>query len=242
MLEGLRRSVGERGGQIKQPKIGITLAQLEGMLEGLSVKAQAAAPGSIAQLKCLRDKAVLVLGFFGWLRGGELSGAEVSRLKSSARSYDLSIPKAKTDQHSKGHLQVVPKRPKSGVPVGEIIAAYLGGLRAHGLAAPQAPLFPHFAWGKVTPGKRMTGAAVSAVVRDGIDYINGRLAAAGRTKRLDRNRRAGHSLRRGGLNHGFDCGLSREARQVLGRWRAEASQDDYVEWCHKHRLACAETM
>ena len=241
MVEGLARMIGERGGQVVCPKVGITLPQLRVMLRGLDASARAAAPGSVAELLHRRDAAILALGFFGWLRAGELAAPVVAHLRETVHSYDLSILKSKTDQHGKGHLQVIAKWPSSGVPVGAILGSYLSGLRARGLAAASAPLFPHVVRGRVTK-KHLGGNVVTNVVRAGIDHINRLAILAGKPARLDRRRRAGHSLRRGGFNHGFDSGIGREARQVLGRWRGEASQDTYVEWRHKHRLAVAMSM
>lgn len=167
----------------------------------------------------------------------------MKHLARAATHYAFFLPKSKADQRAKGHTQTLALRTHSGVPIGAILDEYVTLLARHGVLAPEAPLFPHTTTKAVT-GKHMTGAgaAVTDIVRSSLLDLARRAAAAGVPWDLDPARYASHSLRRGGLNHAMDCGLPREARQVLGRWRGERSQDDYIVWDLAHRIAFCANM
>ena len=235
LVEGLRRQIGAKGRQVVRRMAALTLEQLRGMLADLRRIAQAAGDGSAKAFQAERDAAILALGFYGWLRAGEITAATVGCLKRSGGALKLQLRKSKTDPLCKGFEQIIPCSPASGVAVGAIVGKHLSNLRQRGLHDGTAALFPHVLYGKVQK-RRMGPNVVTNVVRAGVDALNRQAAAAGKSGRLERKLFAGHSLRRGGCSHAFKHGLSREERQLLGRWRSDRSQDTYIEWCAEQRL------
>jgi len=242
VLEGCRRRIGRAGRQVVSKKTGLTLPQLRIMLRELREAAARAPAGGVEDFRCKRDAAILGVGFFGWLRGGELTNALVRQLTSRKHELRFWLPGAKTDQKRHGHMQVIAKFPRSGLPVGDIVDDYLAALRLRSLDGPDEPLFPGIAHNRIQAGRTMGRNVVTSVVRAGVDTINRLAEAAGAAKRLSRAKRAGHSLRRGGYNHGVDSGMTREHRRVYGRWKQDKSQDAYFEWRAQRRLAVAEML
>lgn len=243
-LEGWRRANGARGANVITPKLPFTILMLKLALADLHVRAQAAPPGSGLLFRCRRDAALLTFGFFSLLRKSELAAARLRDLSLAATYCVLRIPKAKADQLAKGHFQYFSYLTASGVDIGAILGTYLAELRAHNLDAADAPLFPHISRNGIARGVFMPrkGEAITDVVRDVLSRMVQAAAAVGIQLVLDPALWASHSLRRGGLNHAIDCDISREARQVLGRWHGEDSQDDYIFWDATRRLAFTAAM
>jgi hypothetical protein len=243
-LAGWRRELGARGANIVAPKLPFTIHMLKLALSDLATRAGAEAPGSVACFRYRRDALLLAFGFFGLLRKSEQAAARVGHLSLASHYCVLHIPKSKSDQLAKGHHQYFSYITGSGIDLGAILRAYLDELRARGLDSASAPLFPHVTRDAVVAGLSMPGKGepITNIVRDALRRISALAAASGLLIVLDPSLWASHSLRRGGLNHAMNCNISREARQVLGRWHGEDSQDDYIFWDVARRLAFTVAM
>lgn len=243
-LTGWRKALGARGANSVTPKLPFTILMLKLALSDLAKRAERAPHGGLERFRCRRDALLLTFGFFGLLRKSEVAAARCCDLGLATHHCALHIPKSKSDQLAKGHDQYFSFTTNSGVDVGHILRSYLAELRARGLDAPHAPLFPHISRGGISAGVHMPGKgeAITEVVRSALAGITTLAAAAGIHIVLDPALWASHSLRRGGLNHAMNCNISREARQVLGRWYGEDSQDAYITWDAARRVAFTAAM
>lgn len=136
----------------------------------------------------LRDKALLLCGFYGAFRRSELVALRCSDLseekdKSGRPVVVVTVRRSKTDQEGRGMTKAIfaaPKEFKNVCPVRAlrdwISAAGLGG---------EDPLFPSIKKGGKVTGAALSGHAVAHIIQK-------RAAAAGVELEL-----SGHSLRRG---------------------------------------------
>lgn len=134
-----------------------------------------------AQLRDLRDLAILCLGFMTGLRRSELVALDVADLTRSGRGLRVRVRRSKRDQVGVGRDVVVFRKTGPTCPV----AAVEGWLAAAGIQ--DGPVFVGVdRYGNARHGKRLTDQVVRTVVKD-------RARAAG----LNVERLSGHSLRAG---------------------------------------------
>ena len=240
-MEGWKREIGQRGGNVVKPKLPFTVDMLKLELDYLDAQARQAAraAGCTLAFRARRDALILIFGFFGLLRKSEIAAARVGLVHFTLLYLALRIPRAKADQLSVGHTQFFSFQTASGVDIGYFFHAYLAELRARGLDGADAPLFPHVTSAGIAKSKFMpsAGSCISAMVQAALQRIAAAAARVGLVLNIDPSLYASHSLRRGGLNHALDCGIPREARQVMGRWSGESSQDTYIMWDVPQRVA-----
>jgi integrase len=164
------------------------------------------------RLADVRDRALLLIGFAGCLRRGELVGLDVADVAVTRDGLALTVRGSKTDQE------------RSGAQVGLAYGSYL----------PTCPVRSWTAWrsaaelddgpafravtkhGTVRPG-RLTAGSVARIVQR-------RVAAVG----LDPAEFGGHSLRSGFATAAARAGVADRAIMRQGRWRSAASLDGYV--------------
>jgi len=130
--------------------------------------------------KGLRDKALILVGFFGALRRSELVGLNVEDVEFVPEGAILTIRKSKTDQEGRGRE----------VPIGYAKRADLCPVRAlqayiNALGRTQGPLFVSMRKSQYTQS-RLSTDAVARIVKDYADRLG-----------LDPRRFGGHSLRAG---------------------------------------------
>lgn len=148
-------------------------------------------------LKDARDRALLLLGFAGGLRRSELVGLDVADIEHVCQGIVLHLRRSKTDQEGHGQKIGIPHGRTRWCPVGAL-DAWLSASRIDE-GAVFRPVDRH---GRVQ-GARLSGEAVSAVVKAGV-------AAVG----IDPTAFSGHSLR---------AGLATSAAQAgVPTWRIRA--------------------
>lgn len=234
-LKGIRRSIGEKGGNVVRRKLPLTLPLLKLMLADLDTRGDAAPRHSTERFRCRRDAVALVLGFHGMLRKLELAAATLGDLSFRISHWELVLPWSKVDQTRRGCTQWFALRTRSGLDLNTRLRRYTSALRAAGFGARDA-LLPNIAHEKVLrshmPGH---GVAIAALVKEGITRVASLAAGAGVLLRLEPGDYSLHSLRRGGCNHAVRCGHSREAIMVFGRWASDAV-DAYRVWDDVERI------
>jgi len=143
-----------------------------------------------ADLRGLRDRALLLLGFAGALRRSELVALDVEDLEETAEGLLVRIRRSKTDQEGAGDFVSIPHgsrlRPVAGVRA---------WLEAAGIT--EGPIFRSIKKGGSVTLERLSDRSVAHVIKQ-------RAEAAG----FDPNVFSGHSLRAGfvtsALHHGAD--------------------------------------
>ena len=175
VLSGIRRSIGTaatRKAPATADVVRVILAEVPQDLRGL------------------RDRALLLLGFAGALRRSELVAINVSDIEETAEGLLVHIRKSKTDQEGTGDFVSVPHgsrlRPVAGV---------MAWLQAAGIV--EGPLFRSIKKGGLVTPERLSDRSVAKIVKR-------RAEAAG----FDPAIFSGHSLRAGfvtaALHHGAD--------------------------------------
>ncbi|MGH7041134.1 MAG: site-specific integrase, partial [Acetobacteraceae bacterium] len=210
-LAGISRQAA-RQGYTPQKKVAATAPLLRQILAPIP-----------ADLRGLRDRALLLTGFAGALRRSELAPIRVEHLEKTARGLRLTLPQTKGSQTDAvivplpyGHTELCPVR---------ALAAWLA---AAGITT--GPVFRRI-WlpRKARPGEpaplprigslAITPWAVAAIVK-------ARAAAAGFGGRDF----GGHSLKRGALTTGMDRGEHPAKLKRLGRHKSFDVLGEYLEF------------
>jgi integrase len=164
VLAGIRRSIGTAVTR----KAPITVKAVRAMLEEMP-----------DDLRGLRDRALLLIGFAGALRRSELVALDVADLEEGAEGIFVRIKRSKTDQEGQGDFVSIPHgfrlRP---------VAALKAWLQAAGVT--EGPIFRSINKGGQLTRQRLSDRSVA-------DIIKKRSATAG----LDAKALSGHSLRSG---------------------------------------------
>ena len=142
-----------------------------------------------ANLKGLRDRALLLIGFAGALRRSELVALNIEDIEEAPDGMKITIHRSKTDQEGAGQTIAIPFG-KISCPV----AALKEWITAAGIGS--GALFRSVnRHGKV--GERLTDQSVSDIVKEHAKRL-----------RLDPKQFAGHSLRAGFLTSAASRGAS----------------------------------
>jgi len=143
LLRTVRRTLGTAPRRAKRP---FTLEMLE------RVKWR---PGFAG----IRDRAMLLVGFYGALRIRELVGLNIEDVTEHERGYIITIWRSKTDQEGRGRYVAIPRGGRLGPA--EALKAWLDVLREHGYTS--GPLFRQVQRGSVYPGRIPVQTAQRAV-------------------------------------------------------------------------------
>jgi integrase len=158
-----------------------------------------------------RDRALLLVGFAGGLRRSELVGLDVSDLEFVREGLILTLRRSKTDQEGKGRRIGVPHARGRWCPVREVrtwmeLAGITGG-----------PLFRWLRKGGAVAGDRLSGEAVSALIKRRARGIG-----------LDQAKFSGHSLRAGFVTSAARAGIATHLiRQQTGH-ASDATMSRYI--------------
>jgi integrase len=174
-------------------------------------------------LRGLRDRAVLLVGFAGALRRSEIAAIAVERLEPTERGLVLALPQTKGSQAAAvrvplpyGSTELCPVR---AIGRWRAAAAIEAGPLFRRLWAP-GPTRP----GGVPPLPRVGTAPLSA--QSVGDIVQARAAAAG----FDPAAFGGHSLKRGALTTGMSRGAHPAQLKRLGRHKRFDTLGEYLEF------------
>lgn len=141
-------------------------------------------------IRGLRDRALLLLGFAGALRRSELVALDVADIEEDAEGLHVRIKRSKTDQEGAGDFVSIPYGSRL-----RPVAALRAWLEAANITG--GPIFRSIGKGGVPASERLTDRSVATIVKK-------RVEAAG----FDPALFSGHSLRAGfvtsALHHGAD--------------------------------------
>ncbi|NKE48670.1 site-specific integrase [Roseomonas frigidaquae] len=174
-------------------------------------------------LRGLRDRALLIVGFAGALRRAEIAAIEVERLVPTERGLVLELPQTKGSQAAAVRIPL-PYGSTELCPVRAIA-------RWRAAAAIDAgPLFRRI-WApgparlsRIPPRPRIGDAPLS--LQSVGDIVQARAAAAG----FDPAAFGGHSLRRGALTTGMNRGVHPAQLKRLGRHKRFDTLGEYLEF------------
>lgn len=205
-----RKAASRRLGVAPHQKAAATLDVTRGIVSGITGKS----------LVDLRDKALLLCGFYGAFRRSELVGLRCSDLseekdKSGRPVVVVTVRKSKTDQEGRGMTKAIfaaSKEFKSVCPV----RALREWISAAGLAGDDC-LFPSIKKGGKVSGVALSGHAVAHIIQN-------RAASAGVELEL-----SGHSLRRGFVTSAVEKDASERSIMNQTGHKSVATLRRYIE-------------
>ena len=210
-LAGIRRQAARKGYTPKK-KVAATAGILHQILAPIP-----------ADLRGLRDRALLLVGFAGALRRSELAAIRVEQLEQTERGLRLTLPQSKGSQTDAvivplpyGHTELCPVRAltawleASSITAGPVFRRIWLPKKA---APGEPPPLPRIGAQPITPW------AVAAIVKE-------RAGAAGFKGRDF----GGHSLKRGALTTGMDRGEHPARLKRLGRHKSFDVLGEYLEF------------
>ena len=213
-LAGIRREAAKKG-QVPRKKVAATATILRRLLAPI--------PGD---LRGLRDRAILLVGFAGALRRSELAAIRFDQLEKTDRGIRLTLPQTKGEQTD---AVTVP------LPYGDTELCPVHALELWQQAArlTEGPVFRRI-WLPPRPKATITGEP-PPLPRIGIQAISpqtvaqivqARAMAAG----FGRRELGGHSLKRGALTTGMDRGVHPAKLKRLGRHKSFDVLGEYLEF------------
>ena len=156
----------------------------------------------------MRDRALLLFGFFSALRRSELVALDVGDLREIPGGLRVFVRESKTDKEGKGQIISVPAVPRAShvCPV-KAVTSWLKLSEAK-----EGPLFTRRA------GQRLSGQAVGAVVK----------AAAARAG-FDPDEFGAHSLRSGFATSAAAASVEERDIMNITRHRSERTVREYIQ-------------
>ncbi len=213
-LAGIRREAAKKG-QVPRKKVAATVTILRRLLAPIP-----------DDLRGLRDRAILLVGFAGALRRSELAAICFEQLERTDRGIRLTLPQSKGEQ---ANAVTVP------LPYGDTELCPVRALELWQQAAglTEGPVFRRI-WlparpRPVGPGER---PPLPRIGKDGItsqtvaQIVQARAMAAG----FGRHDLGGHSLKRGALTTGMDRGVHPAKLKRLGRHKSFDVLGEYLEF------------
>ena len=179
-----------------------------------------------SDLRGLRDRAVLLMGFAGALRRSELAAIRFDHLEKTDRGIRLTLPQTKGEQTD---AVTVP------LPYGDTELCPVHALEAWQLAAglTDGPVFRRI-WLPPRPNSAAEGEPPS-LPRVGTDAITPQtvaqiVQARAMVAGFGRHDLGGHSLKRGALTTGMDRGVHPAKLKRLGRHKSFDVLGEYLEF------------
>ncbi len=213
-LAGIRREAAKKG-QVARKKVAATATVLRRLLAPI--------PGDV---RGLRDRAILLVGFAGALRRSELASIRFEHLEKTDRGIRLTLPQTKGEQTDAvtvplpfGDTELCPVHAlelwqrAAGLTEGPVFRRIWLPPRPRTPALDETPPLPRIGADAITP------QTVALIVQS-------RAVAAG----FARRNLGGHSLKRGALTTGMDRGVHPAALKRLGRHRSFDVLGEYLEF------------
>ena len=213
-LAGIRREAAKKG-LLPRKKVAATVTILRRLLAPIP-----------DDLRGLRDRAVLLVGFAGALRRSELAAIRFEQLEKTDRGIRLTLPQTKGEQTDAvtvplpyGDTELCPVRAlelwqqAAGLTEGPVFRRIWLSLSRRAAGLGKSPALSRIGSGAITP---QTVAQI----------VQARAMAAG----FGRHDLGGHSLKRGALTTGMDRGIHPAKLKRLGRHKSFDVLGEYLEF------------
>ncbi len=164
-------------------------------------------------LKSVRDRALLLVGFFGAFRRSELVGIDIEHLAWEPEGVIITLPRSKTDQTGEGKIKALP------YGEGPLCAASALRQWLELSETDQGPVFRSITrWNALKP-EGLNPASVNVILKAaaenaGLDFVP---------------ELSSHSLRRGLATSAHRAGSSFESIKRQGGWSHDAIVWEYIE-------------
>ena len=185
-LMGIKR----RKGTVQKGKKPILINELKKILKAIDEQ-------NIQDIKKLRDKSIILIGFSGGFRRNEIVSLDYEDLDFVHEGLKITIKRSKTDQFGEGSIKALPYFEESVYCPVVILKRWLNISKIS-----KGPLFRRFTKGSKLTNYRLTDQTVALIIKD---YLN----IAG----IDSKNYSGHSLRSGFATSAAESGA--EERSIM---------------------------
>ncbi len=185
-LMGIKR----RKGTIQKGKKPILINELKKILKAIDEQ-------NIEDIKKLRDKSIILIGFSGGFRRNEIVSLDYEDLDFVHEGLKITIKRSKTDQFGEGSIKALPYFDESVYCPVVILKRWLNISKIT-----KGPLFRRFTKGSKLTNNRLTDQTVALLIKG---YLN----IAG----IDSKNYSGHSLRSGFATSAAESGA--EERSIM---------------------------
>lgn len=200
LLQGIAR----REGKPKRQAKAFRLEHLEAMVNHLSAQ---------SSLKACRDRALLLVGFFGAFRRSELVQVHLAHLQWEPEGILITVPRSKTDQSGEGRLKALPYGEGELCPV----TALKVWLKTAGITS--GPLFRRVNRWETLLDVPLHPAGVNLILKAVATQVG-----LGFVSEL-----SSHSLRRSLATTAHRAGASFESIKRQGGWVHDGTVWEYIE-------------
>ena len=166
-----------------------------------------------ADSRSIRDKAILLIGFFGAFRRSELAALTWDKVEFASDGLIIQIPRSKTDQKVEGGDCIIPLGKEPNCAVRALIDWRATSKQYTG------PVFRKLSQTGTLGMAAMNAESINLVVRK----------RAQQAKLINWQKMSSHSLRRGFATEAARKGASMPAIQRHGRWRSVKTVVEYIE-------------
>ena len=185
-LMGIKR----RKGTVQKGKKPILVNDLRKILKVIDEQ-------NIQDIKKLRDKSIILIGFSGGFRRNEIVSLDFEDLDFVHEGLKITVKRSKTDQFGEGSIKGVPYFENSIYCPVTIIKRWLNISKIT-----TGPLFRRFSKGSKLTSKRLTDQTVALLIKDYLNKIG-----------IDSKNYSGHSLRSGFATSAAESGA--EERSIM---------------------------
>ena len=185
-LMGIKR----RKGTVQKGKKPILINELKKILKAIDEQ-------NIQDIKKLRDKSIILIGFSGGFRRNEIVSLDYEDLDFVHEGLKITIKRSKTDQFGEGSIKALPYFEESVYCPVVILKRWLNISKIS-----KGPIFRRFTKGSKLTNYRLTDQTVALLIKD---YLN----IAG----IDSKNYSGHSLRSGFATSAAESGA--EERSIM---------------------------
>jgi len=185
-LMGIKR----RKGTVQKGKKPILINELRKILKVIDEQ-------DMPDIKKLRDKSILLIGFSGGFRRSEIISLDYEDLDFVYEGLKITVKKSKTDQLGEGSIKALPYSKESPYCPVKTLERWLNISKIS-----KGPIFRRFSKGSNLSSNRLTDQSVAIIIKNYLDQAG-----------IDSKNYSGHSLRSGFATSAAESGA--EERSIM---------------------------
>jgi site-specific recombinase XerD len=185
-LMGIRR----RKGTIQKGKKPILINDLKKLIDVINAENE-------PDIKKLRNKALLIIGFSGGFRRKEIVSLDIEDIEFVFEGVKITVKRSKTDQYGEGMVKGIPHFENSLYCPVATLQKWINISKIK-----KGPLFRRFLKGSILSDSRLTDQSIALIIKSYLAKIG-----------IDPNNYSGHSLRSGFATSAAEAGA--EERSIM---------------------------
>ena len=185
-LMGIRR----RKGTIQKGKKPLLINELKTLIDVINTENE-------PDIKKLRNKTLLIIGFSGGFRRNEIVSLDINDVEFVFEGVKITLKKSKTDQYGEGMVKAIPRFENSLYCPVATLQKWINISKIK-----KGPLFRRFLKGSILSDSRLTDQSIALIIKSYLAKIG-----------IDPNNYSGHSLRSGFATSAAEAGA--EERSIM---------------------------